>query len=74
MKFKNEVFDLLKWLALVCLPALQIAIPALFEAWGWTYGEPIGTTINIIAVLLGALLGVSNANYYKEKNDDSIKG
>ena len=73
---KNSWFDILKWIALICLPALQIAIPALFEIWHIPYGEEMGKTINVVAILLGTLLGVSNVNYYQKKaieSDDPFK-
>lgn len=63
----SKVYDFLKWFALVCLPSLVIAIPQLFEVWSIPYGDEIGKTLQIVAVLLGALLGVSNINYTKEQ-------
>jgi len=69
----SELYDVLKWVALICLPAFQIAIPALFEVWGIPYGDQIAKTLNIIAVLLGTLLGVSNVNYYQKKSEETEK-
>ena len=65
----NKIYDLLKWVAITCLPALKIAIPPLFEVWGWSYGNEIGKTLDIVAVLLATLLGVSTINYYKAQNE-----
>lgn len=66
----DKIFDILKWIAITCLPALKIAIPPLFEVWGWSYGEEIGKTLDIVAVLLATLLGVSTINYYKEQAEE----
>lgn len=68
----NKVYDVLKWVAIVCLPALQVAIPALFAVWDIPYGEEIGKTLQIVAVCLAALLGVSAIQY--NKNEDTEDG
>jgi hypothetical protein len=36
--------------------------------WGWPYADEIAKTANAVCVLLGALLGISTAQYYKEKH------
>lgn len=67
MRLKNEIYDVLKWIAIICLPAFKIAIPQLFEIWGWPLGPEIADTLDVIAVLLGTLLGVSCVNYANEQ-------
>ena len=64
-KLKDSVYDVLKWVALVCLPALGVAYSALAGVWGWPYADEIARTVNAICVLLGALLGISTAEYRK---------
>lgn len=59
----NWLYDLLKWVAIICLPAFKNAIPRLFEIWGWPLGPEIAESLDIVAVLLGALLGMSCATY-----------
>lgn len=66
MKLKNETYNVLKWLVLIALPALAVAYGALGDTWGFPYVEEIVRTINIIAVFLGALIGVSTINYNNE--------
>lgn len=67
MKLPDKVYDVLKWIAIICLPAFKIAIPQLFEIWGWPLGPEIADTLDVIAVLLGTLLGVSCVNYANEQ-------
>lgn len=67
MKFSNRVYDALKWIALICIPALAVAIPQLCDIWGADFGEPIARTLEIIGVLIGALIGISTFNYNKEE-------
>lgn len=63
----SNLYDILKWISIIGLPALVVAIPSLFEVWGIPYGEQIAKTLQIIAVLLGTWIGVSNVNYYQNK-------
>lgn len=60
----NKWYDVLKWVAIVCLPALSTFIVVLSKIWGWAdLGSMIAQTITAVAVLLGALLGVSSHLY-----------
>ena len=61
MKLNDKIYDVLKWIALICLPALGVAYSALAGVWGWPYADEIARTVNAICVLLGALLGISTA-------------
>jgi hypothetical protein len=63
MKFQNKTYDILKWIALVVLPALATLYGALAPTWGWPYAEQIVYTITAIDTFLGALLGISNLQY-----------
>ena len=69
-KLKDSVYDVLKWIALICLPALGVAYSALAGVWGWPYADEIARTVNAICVLLGALLGISTAEYRKVAPND----
>lgn len=66
MKLSNRVFDILKWVAILFLPALAILIRTVFAIWKIPYGEEISSTIVALQVFLGAILGVSTLNYNKE--------
>ena len=65
MKLSNKVYDILKWIALVVLPALSALYLGLSTLWGFPYGDQISGTIALIDTFLGALLGISAANYAK---------
>lgn len=66
MKLNDNVYDILKWLAIIGLPAFKVAIEPLFNIWGIPYGKEIADTLNIIAVLLGSLLATSTIQYHVE--------
>ena len=65
VKLNDKIYDVLKWIALICLPALGVAYSALAGVWGWPYADEVARTVNAICVLLGALLGISTAEYRK---------
>lgn len=65
MKLGNKTYDILKWIALICIPALATFYVALAPVWGWPYADEVAKTANAVCVLLGALLGISTAEYRK---------
>lgn len=67
MKLSNKCYDTLKWIALVVLPGLSALYLGLSGIWGLPLGEQISGTIALIDTFLGALLGISSANYAKGK-------
>jgi len=68
MKMSNKVYDILKWLALIVLPALAILYGSLAKTWSLPFPEQIPDTITAIDLFLGVVLGVSNATYKKTNN------
>lgn len=72
MKFSNETYDKLKWIALVLLPAIEVLWLTLGKIWGFPYLVEIGSTIAAVDVFLGSLLGVSTRNYRAEKEQDGF--
>lgn len=69
MKLNNKVYDVLKWIALILIPALATLYFALAGIWGLPYGEQIVGTLTAIDTFLGALLGISTLNYNKNKEE-----
>lgn len=69
MLMSNKVYDILKWIAQILLPAAGTCYAALAVIWGFPYGEQIVGTIAAIDTFLGALLGISTANYKKNKEE-----
>ena len=61
----DKVYDVLKWVAQLFLPAVGTLYSALAGIWGFPYGEQIVGTILAVDTFLGAILGISNANYKK---------
>ena len=65
MKLDNKVYDVLKYIAQIVLPAIATLYFALSKIWGLPYGEEIVGTITAVDCFLGALLGISTLNYNK---------
>ena len=65
MVFKNgKVYDILKWISIIVLPAVSTFIVVISKIWGWgDLGSLIAQTITAVAVLLGTILGISNYKY-----------
>lgn len=73
MIFKNEkVYDVLKWITMVALPAVTTLWLTLASIWNFPYAEPIGATLGAITVFLGALLGIGSVKY-KLLSDKEVK-
>jgi hypothetical protein len=66
--FSNNVYDKLKFIALVGLPALATAVFGLGPLWDIPKVDAIVGTIIVIDTFLGMLLGVSTRQY---RNDES---
>lgn len=65
MKMSNKVYDILKWIALIVLPAIGTMYFTLSNIWGLPYGEEVVGTLASVEVFVGAVLQISNANYKK---------
>ena len=61
----NRTYDVLKYIAQIVLPALGTLYFALSTIWGLPYGEQVVGTITAIDAFLGALLGISTAQWKK---------
>jgi hypothetical protein len=71
MKMTDKMYDVLKWVAQILLPAVATLYFAIAQIWGLPYGEEIVGTITAIDAFLGALLGISTYQYNKDRNNDA---
>ena len=63
----NKVYDILKWIALIVLPALATLYFALAGIWKLPYGQEVVGTITAIDTFLGAILGISSYQYARKE-------
>lgn len=71
MIFPNKVYDVLKWICLIALPALATFYGVCAGIWHWPYEQEIPQTIVAVDTFLGVLLGISNAQYQKTVESDT---
>lgn len=65
MKLPDKVYDVLKWIVVIVIPALTTAYVGLSMIWGFPYADKIAKTSAVVCTLLGALLGISTIEYNK---------
>lgn len=68
MQLPDRVYDVLKWIVCICIPALTTAFVGLDKVFGWGYAEEVAQISAIVCTLLGSLLGISTAQYNKAQN------
>lgn len=68
MKLPGKVYDVLKWIALIVIPALATAYVGMASVWGWPFADKIAKTATVICTLIGSLIGISTFNYNKTKD------
>ena len=75
MKLPDNVYNFLKWLLLIAVPAFITLFTFLAKTWSWDVPvDSINGTICAVATFTGVLLGISNHNYYKDQQwDDTIE-
>ena len=61
----NRIYDVLKYVALIALPAIGTLYFTLSQVWGLPYGEEVVGTIAAVDTFLGSLLQISTAIYKK---------
>lgn len=65
----NKMYDILKYIAQIVLPAIGTLYFALASIWGFPYAEQIVGTIAAVDTFLGVILKISTDSYNKAKNE-----
>lgn len=65
----NKVYDILKFIAQIVLPALATFYVTIASLWGLPYSEEISGTVMAIDTFLGAVLMISSNQYHKDKGE-----
>lgn len=61
----NKVYDILKWVAIIVLPALSTLVASVGPLWGLSMTDEVAQTITAVGTFLGAILMVSSVQYKK---------
>ena len=65
MTLSNKVYDVLKALVTVAIPACTTFYVTLDSIFGWGYGDIVAKVSAAVCTLLGSLMGISSVNYYR---------
>lgn len=65
MVLPDNIYNILKWICIIFLPALATLWFALGKIWGFPYLAEVEGTIIAIDTFIGALIGISSLNYNK---------
>jgi hypothetical protein len=69
----GKLYDRLKWLAQIGLPALGALYFGLSQIWGLPSGEEVVGSIVVVDTFLGALLGVSQKKFDELPPEDKVQ-
>lgn len=69
MKLPDHVYDILKWLVVIVLPAFGALWAGLSQIWNLPYPSEIPATVTVVCTFLGAILCISTAQYNKDNQD-----
>ena len=69
MRLPNKVYDVLKWVVLVVIPACTTAYVGLDSVFNWGYGDVVAKVSAIVCTLIGTIIGISTAEYNKAKKN-----
>lgn len=70
----NKIYDILKRIAQMILPALGTLYFALSQIWGFPCGEQVVGTVTAVDAFLGAVLGLSSAKYTRAQLGITVNG
>lgn len=66
MKLNDKLYETLKWLCLICIPAVAVFISQVGDAIGIQNVDTVVLVLNAVGTLIGALIGVSTYQYRQE--------
>lgn len=65
----NKVYDVLKWITLVFLPAATTLVGVILKTFNVECTDIVLTIMTAVTTFMGAVLGISNINYNKNKEE-----
>lgn len=68
----NKTYDILKYVALLIMPALATFVNGVGIVWGIPHTNEVTATITAFGVFLGAALGISSKNYTPDTHGDIV--
>ena len=56
----NRVYDAIKYIVTIIMPALSVLYVGLAGIWGWPYADEVSRTIAVLYTFLCAVMGISS--------------
>lgn len=69
MKLPDNIYNVLKWLTLIGFPAIITFAGVVMNTLNFEYTNIVLTISTAFVTMLGTMLGISNYNYNKEKEN-----
>lgn len=66
----NKIYDILKWISVIVIPAIVVLINTLGQVWNWAYTKEISITISAIGVFIGAVIQISSKKYNNKNTEE----
>lgn len=70
MQLPDKAYDILKWITLVFLPAFTTLLGVILKSFNVGCTDIVLTIMTAVTTFMGAILGISNVNYYKNKESE----
>lgn len=70
MSLSNKAYDVLKWIALVLLPALAALYIGLASLWHLPNPEGVAGTVSLVDTFLGIVLHLNSNSYAKTQAEE----
>ena len=68
MKLPNKLYDILKWITIVVIPASVTFYGVLASALNLPYADIVAQIAAGVCAFIGAIIGISTAEYNKNKS------
>lgn len=62
----NKLYDLIKYVVTIIMPAVSVLYVGLAAIWGWPYADEVSRTFAVVYTFLCAVMGFSTLTAKKE--------
>ena len=73
MKIPDKLYNLLKWISIVAIPAATTLFGVVASQFNIPYAQQVLTICPAVATFIGALIGISSAKYYQDQKTNTFK-
>lgn len=73
MKIPDKLYEVLKWVSCIVLPALTTLYGVIGTTFEIPYTQQVLMIMPAISTFIGSLIGISTAKYYQDQSNNSFK-